>query len=770
MMAGTRTGRLAIAIVSCACLAPPFNAQAQTATYPRDIIAKDGTITLYQPQVDTLEGNQLSGRAAFAFKTPGQSEPQFGALWFTAVLDIDRSARIYKAHDVDVQRVRFPDLTEEKTQAWITSITKDVNAGELSGSLDSLLTALDTRKNEDKTAADIKNDPPDILITKQDAVLVPLDGEPVLRAVEKTNLQRVANTPFLMLQDSSSKRFYLNAGTLWYSAMKIEGPWAPDAKVPPQARALVSAEALREAGVKDADSKPVQVIVTRKPSELISFAGEPSFVPFTGNNLLYASNTESDVFLDVKAQTYYTLLSGRWYRSKSLANTGWSFVSSDALPEAFKNIPPNSPKGEARASIAGTDEAEEAILDASIPQTAAVKVGPAPDVSVNYDGKPQFQAVNGTDMQYAVNTSDPIFKEGTMYYACKDGVWYTAADPNGPWSVSSSTPNGIDKLPPSNPHYNTKYVYIYQTTPQIVYVGYTPAYMGTYIWGPTVIYGTGWYYRPWIGPAYYYPYSWTWGFHVRYNPWSGGWGFGLAYSTGGFGFSFAWGSGWYGGPYWGGPPGWWGPGGYWHGYNNGYANGYWRGRLDARYRDRPYLRPAPYNRYRNNAIHMRPVNTLPAGRFPNGNNIYGRPGVSKRISYAANRPAARPSVRPSNKPDNVFADGRGNVFRKDNKAGWQEYGAGKWKGADNSAVSRPAQPGRISSQPQLPKRPALPSNRPAPSIPGRGSIQGDAAGRIRGQARTQQMPKVMRPGGAGSISPARTLPKMPAKSRTAPIK
>ena len=82
----------------------------------------------------------------------------------------------------------------------------------------------------------------------------------------------------------------------------------PDAKVPQQAKALVNAEALAEAGVKDADTKPVQIIVTKTPSELIAFSGEPNFVPFTGNDLLYASNTESDVFLDVKAQTYYTLL------------------------------------------------------------------------------------------------------------------------------------------------------------------------------------------------------------------------------------------------------------------------------------------------------------------------------------------------------------------------------------------------------------------------------------------------------------------------------
>ena len=96
--------------------------------------------------MDTLEGNQLSGRAAFSFKASARAEPQFGALWFTAILDIDRSARTYKAYDVVIQQVRFPDLSQEKQQSWIDSITRDVNADDLTGSLDSLLTALDARK------------------------------------------------------------------------------------------------------------------------------------------------------------------------------------------------------------------------------------------------------------------------------------------------------------------------------------------------------------------------------------------------------------------------------------------------------------------------------------------------------------------------------------------------------------------------------------------------------------------------------------------------
>jgi len=102
---------------------------------------------------------------------------------------------------------------------------------------------------------------------------------------------------------------------------------------------------------------PRQVIVVTEPTELISTDGAPAYSALPGNELLYVTNTQSDVFMEVGTQTHYVLLSGRWYRTRSLQQGPWEFVPSDRLPQAFANIPVNSPKalamlsGQSRRSI-----------------------------------------------------------------------------------------------------------------------------------------------------------------------------------------------------------------------------------------------------------------------------------------------------------------------------------------------------------------------------------------------------------------------------------
>ena len=114
----------------------------------------------------------------------------------------------------------------------------------------------------------------------------------------------------------------------------------------------------------------------------------------------------------------------------------------------------------------------------------------------------------------------------------------------------------------------------------VVYVGYTPGYPTTYVYGGTVVYGTGFYYPGWYGPTMYYAYPSTWGFHVRYHPYRG-WSYGLSYTTGRFTFGIGYTSRWY--PY-GYRGGLWGPAGrygYRGGYRRGYARGYARGARNA---------------------------------------------------------------------------------------------------------------------------------------------------------------------------------------------
>ena len=56
----------------------------------------------------------------------------------------------------------------------------------------------------------------------------------------------------------------------------------------------------------------------------------------------------------------------------------------------------------------------------------------------------------------------------------------------------------IYTIPPDCPVYNVTYVYVYSSTPDVVYVGYTPGYLWSFPYYGVPVYGTGWYY-----PGYY---------------------------------------------------------------------------------------------------------------------------------------------------------------------------------------------------------------------------------------------------------------------------
>ena len=348
-------------------------------------------------------------------------------------------------------------------------------------------------------------------------------------------------------------------------------------------------------------------MISTQPAELIQSNGEAKFSSLDNTGLLYVSNSGDDIFMDVDSQNYYVLISGRWYHSKTLSGN-WEYKAADQLPADFAKIPEGSSKDHVLASVAGTEAANDAVQEAAVPQTARVDRNSA-QAEVAYDGNPKFEDIDGTDLDYAVNTPSSVLRWKGRYYSVDNGVWFESARATGPWVVSVSRPNAVALIPPSYPVYHMKYVYIYDVTPEYVYMGYTPGYLNTFVYGPTVVYGTGFYYRPWFG-AHYYARPYTWGFNVRYNPWMG-WGLGYHYSSGWFNVSINMGQQPWG--YWGG--GWWGPryyrpnyswspykyGGSYYGrtnyytrnYNYNYPNRYYSGNI---YRNRSGLVSRDYQR------------------------------------------------------------------------------------------------------------------------------------------------------------------------------
>ena len=82
--------------------------------------------------------------------------------------------------------------------------------------------------------------------------------------------------------------------------------------------------------------KGPEVFYSSTPAELVVFKGKPIYAKIEGTNLVYATNTDSDLFRDTQENQFYYLTSGRWFRTKTLEGP-WSYAESN-LPKDFAMI------------------------------------------------------------------------------------------------------------------------------------------------------------------------------------------------------------------------------------------------------------------------------------------------------------------------------------------------------------------------------------------------------------------------------------------------
>lgn len=74
--------------------------------------------------------------------------------------------------------------------------------------------------------------------------------------------------------------------------------------------------------------------------------------------------------------------------------------------------------------VAGTTQAREAVLDASIPQTASISRDAGGDLSVAYDGDARFQDVpESPGVAYATNSPEDVLRGNDGYYYLSRLVW-----------------------------------------------------------------------------------------------------------------------------------------------------------------------------------------------------------------------------------------------------------------------------------------------------------------------------------------------------------
>ncbi len=666
-----------------------FGAAKADDQWPQTITASDGTlIKIYEPQPESFQGDVLKARSAISIQESGQADPTFGTFWEIATVQTDRDNRQVNIESIKVPNLKFAsDVDPNKINFLKTTLETEIPRLGINLSLDNVLASLDMHAEEKKLSKDLNNNPPTIYYSNKPSLLVTIDGQPKFQRNDTWGVDVVVNSPFTIIKYNDGN-YYLYGGKHWYIARSATGPFSYVDNVPPAFGQIETAvnNANSDPGYTDSASAQTQnntisdIVVSTTPAELIQTNGQASWEPVQGTNLLYVSNSQNDIFLDQGSNQYYVLLSGRWYRSGTMQGP-WQFVASNALPADFAKIPEGSPKDNVLASVAGTDAAREAVMDAQIPQTAKVDRRNA-TANVTYDGNPDFQNIQGTDMQYAVNTPNSVIRFHGNYYCVDNGVWFVSNSPEGPWQVATDRPDEVDMIPPSCPDYNMKYVDIYDATPDYVYMGYTPGYLNAYVYGPTVVYGTGFYYDPWWG-SYYYPRPCTWGFGMNYNPWFG-WSFGFGYGLGWFNIGFGGGlwRGWHGG--------WWGPAVYhpayrWGGGRFGYNAGYYGSRINV---NRAIIRNNVH--YTNNIYHYnRNAVTANSNRF--GNNV-NRNNFNRISGNSVNNPNRNGFSGTNNRigtqqvrtPNNVTTDRSGNVFQRNTQGQWQQRQQRQWQPVNNN--------------------------------------------------------------------------------------
>ncbi|MGB6853778.1 MAG: autotransporter [Thermoanaerobaculia bacterium] len=730
--------------------------------WPRLLEGGAYQVKLHPPQVDDWDGRRLNAHSAVEIGEKGKEGSTYGVVDFTARTRVDKDARLVIVDEYLGIRAQIP-AQPEKEARLLGFLQKELNDTVRVVSLDRVETALAAtrsgRGSEDQVA--VKNEPPELVFAERPTLLVTIDGSPVWRQIEGTTYERLLNTRPLLLRDSSAP-LYLHLFDGWLEARKLDGPWQVAGAEPAgidaaSSKAMESQPAdLLDGGGADQQEvdeagEPIEkptlakgpvpdIVVATQPTELVVTEGAPKWTAIPGTELEFVDNTTGNVFRLASGRPYYVLLSGRWFEAASLTGP-WSFVPQEKLAADFRQIPDDSPKENVKASIAGTPQAEEAVIANSVPQTSEIDREGA-EFTPTIDGEPEWEPIESTSLAYAKNSPTPIIRVAPdEYYAVHNGVWFVAPVVTGPWIVAVEVPEVIYSIPASSPLHYVTYVRVYDSDEETVVVGYTPGYYGTVVSDEVVVYGTGYYYTPWVG-SYWYGYPATWGYScgITYTPW-GGWSF-----TFGVGWGWGYWGGWYApyyppywGPYWGYYPwyggavvgpggGWaaWGPGG-WAGTTGNiyrqwgdvstvsrYSGGYnawtgnaWRGQVGTAYNSRTGTiaagqRGAVANVYsgeyayggRGVAANPNTGTTAAGGRVTVGDADSGRQATAGRVG------AVNPGTGQAGSAgwvrgeeggvarvgDDFYAGKDGSVYKRNDQGDWSQVDhSGQWQSVQNQA-------------------------------------------------------------------------------------
>jgi hypothetical protein len=491
---------------------------ASTAAWPQTVVDAGDTITVYQPQFETLDGVRLSMKAAVSVRRK-DSDGALASLDGIAALSAQTVAGDVpgevEVNGITCASVDFGGAADDEMAARLSRLLAGVGFTVDRGTLVEDMQLANARA---AGTPGLSFTPPRFVDSNVSAVLVTIDGPPILVPAGSTGWQSVKNSAFIVLKSPEGRWYAVVGGSTlaggavsptWMCADSLQGTYAScDAPPSDVVAALGTTKETPEQLDGQAPSgaqpsaTPKRIVVATEPTVLIAIDGTPKLVD-AAPGVREVTNANCVLLHVASPSEWWTLQAGRWFHAAP--GTPWRYAAPGEVPASFAQLAARGRLTSARASVPGTTEAKAAVVASSEVRTVTVKADASCDVK--YAGEPAFKpsAASGdaANVGYATNASQPVLGFGKEFYCCDAAAWFVSTSATGPWKVADSIPSAIYSIPPSCPVYPVTYVEVYGSTKDAstgaltsVTFGFTSGYLGTYLNEGTPVYGTGYDYSP----------------------------------------------------------------------------------------------------------------------------------------------------------------------------------------------------------------------------------------------------------------------------------
>ncbi|MBO9665452.1 MAG: hypothetical protein J7501_01390, partial [Bdellovibrio sp.] len=145
--------------------------EAPAMKWPQDIsLSSKEKLTIFQPQVESLEHNMVTARAAFKMTEGGKES--YGSFVMKADTLIDKSTNTVSFKTIKVVDLQIPTGKMDK-EKLTNSLEKELNSRPRTVSYNNLLLSLESNTEISKQPApQLKNEPPQIIFSKMPSLLI----------------------------------------------------------------------------------------------------------------------------------------------------------------------------------------------------------------------------------------------------------------------------------------------------------------------------------------------------------------------------------------------------------------------------------------------------------------------------------------------------------------------------------------------------------------------------------------------------------------------